>query len=409
MMDKTSILPQAEATDALGAYCRRLFSSFARSDQRRWGEVYLRGLLTTPGRKTLAAIAELASGSRAVQPLQQFLNQSPWDCAGVRATLGLMAAETMRPLAWAVDETVFPKNGQHSVGVARQFVPGIGRTINCQLGLTVSMIGDRAAVPVNWRLLLPKCWDHDEQLRGKAHLPEWASHRPRWQHVLDALDELIEEWHLPAAPVLVDCTADPDIEPLLSGLEARGLGYIVDVVAGTAVRQAAGRVSEGAQRSLTAAQCVQASMRKADRVTICWSEGPDRAPRHSQFVAVPVPGLGPVASGHAALRANGLRPRLAIAEWPVGRVQARRYWITNLAGRTTAQIVTLAKLRSRSGPMIGGLHAGLGLGDFEGRSFRGWHHHVTLVSAASHFQGATAAAAAARQAAYPRLALMPAA
>lgn len=409
MMENSSNTSSAQDGDELGEYCRRLLSSLARSDQRRWGEVYVRGLLTTPGRKTLAAIAERAVGRRAVQPLQQFLNQSPWDHSAVRGSLGRMAAETVRPLAWAVDETVFPKNGAHSVGVARQFVPGVGRTVNCQLGLTVSLVGENAAVPVNWRLQLPKCWDHDLALREKAHLPSRERHRPRWQHVLDALDELIEDWHLPAAPVLVDCTAEPDIEPLLSGLEARGLGYVVDVVAGTAVRQAAGPISDGASRSMTAAQCVQASMLKADRVTIYWAEGPDRAPRHSQFVTVPVPGLGVVPMGRTAFRTNGPRPRLAIAEWPVGRLHARRYWITNLAGRTTAQIVTLAKLRSRSGAALGALHTELGLGDFEGRSFRGWHHHVTLVAAASHFQRVAAGSALPLDRPSARLALVPAA
>jgi hypothetical protein len=159
------------------------------------------------------------------------------------------------------------------------------------------------------------------------------------------------------------------------------------------VRQAASPVSDGASRSVTAAQCVQASMHKADRVTICWAEGPDRAPRHSQFVTVPVPGLGAVPAGRTAIRANGARPRLVIAEWPVGRLHARRYWITNLAGRPTAQIVTLAKQRSRSSAVIGSLHAELGLGDFEGRSFRGWHHHVTLVAAAAHFRRVSAGSA----------------
>ena len=408
-MENLRIAPPAEDTDLLDDYCRQLFSCLSRSDQRRWGEVYLRGLLTTPGRKTLAAIAERVLGRRAVQPLQQFLNQSTWDHTAVRAGLGAMTAAAIRPRAWAVEEAVFPKNGAHSVGVARQFVPGMGRTVNCQLGIAVSLVGDDTAVPVNWRLLLPECWDHDEQLREKAHLPSGERHRPRWQHVLDALDELIEDWHLPAVPVLVDCTSEPDVEPLLSGLEARGLGYVVDVSPGTMVRQAAGPISDRASRSMTAAQCVQASMLKTERVTICWTEGPDRTPRQSQFVTVPVPGLGLVPMGRTAIRAHGPRPRLVVAEWQVGRMQARRYWITNLAGRATAQIVTLAKLRSRSSAMIGALYSEFGLGDFEGRSFRGWHHHVTLVASASSFQRIAVEPAMSDEHPPVRLALAPAA
>jgi SRSO17 transposase len=381
--------PLIGAKDALSDYCDLLFASLARSDQRRWAEIYIRGLLATPGRKSLASISERMLGRRAIQPLQQFVNQSNWDHTAVRASLGSLAAATIRPRAWAIDETAFPKNGANSVGVARQFAHAAGRTLNCQLALAVSLVGEDCDVPVNWRLLLPECWDDDETRRSKAHVPEHVRHLPRWRYALDLVDDLIERWHMPAAPVLIDATAESDIEPLLTGLESRGLGYIVDVARNTLVRRAAGPTIAGAPRSLTASQCVQAATYKGERVTVSWAEGADGTARQSQFLTVPVPGIGPHGALGSGNRAHAQRPRLVIAEWPAGWSRARGHWVTNLGARSTAHVVALAKHRARTQAALAALHTDFGLGDFEGRSFRGWHHHVTLVSAAAAFPSLT--------------------
>jgi hypothetical protein len=378
--------PFVGAQDALSDYCGVLFGSLSRSDQRRWAETYVRGLLATPGRKTLAAISEQVLGRRAIQPLQQFVNQSTWDHSAVRSRLSGLAAATMRPRAWAIDEVAFPKNGAHSVGVAKQFAHGAGRTLNCQLGLVLSLVGEDTDVPVNWRLMLPECWDADHDRRAKAHLPREVRHLPRWQHVLHMVDELFEDWHMPVAPVLIDGTAEPDIEPLMSALESRGLGYILAVAPGAAVRQAGTCPGAGSPQSMSAAQCVRGGMYREERVTVSWAEGADGGRRQSQFLAVPVPGLGAAGSGQG-LRPKGQRMRMVVAEWPAGSDRARDYWVTNLAIRSPAQVVLLAKLRSRTRATVGALHSDFGLGDFEGRSFRGWHHHVTLVSAAASFSG----------------------
>ncbi|HET9170541.1 MAG TPA: IS701 family transposase [Actinospica sp.] len=383
-MNTSRIEPLTSAGDALSTYCDLLFAPLARSDQRRWAEIYVRGLLTTPGRKSLASISERLLGRRVIQPLQQFVNQSTWEHAAVRAGLGALAAATIRPRAWAIDEAAFPKNGSHSVGVARQFAHAPGRTLNCQLALALSLVGEDCDVPVNWRLMLPECWDRDPARRAKAHVPEHEHHVPRWHHALDLVDELIEHWHLPAAPVLIDATAEADIEPLLTGLESRGLGYIVEVARNTLVRRAVGPTIAGAARSVSAAQCIQATMYKGERITVSWDEGAGARPRQSQFLTVPVPGTGAPGVGRDH-RGHIQRPRVVIAEWPAGWSRARSQWVTNLAARSTAHVVALAKQRARTHAAIDALHTDFGLGDFEGRSYRGWHHHVTLVSAAAAF------------------------
>jgi SRSO17 transposase len=384
--------PEKAVTDeAVGAFCRRLFTSFARADQRRWGEMYVRGLLSTPGRKTPARMSSETLDGRAVQPLQQFLNQSPWDHAEVRRALGEMVCSVVRPQAWVIDMTVFPKHGRHSVGVARQFVPSVGRTVNCQVAVAATLVAEDLAVPVDWRIQLPASWDENEELRIKAHVPHDERYREPWQHTLAVLDEIIEDWHLPPAPVLVDCRGESDVEPLLSGLESRGLGYVVEVGPTVAVRSMAGRYRAAGAPIMrpTAANCVQAAAQRCDRMTLTWAEGADGAPRQSQFLAVPVPAPVPqLPRRRPEVLAAAVRPRLIVAEWPVGRPMPRGYWITNIGigGRAPSRVVALAKLRSRSSRVLDRLHDDLGLGDFEGRSFRGWHHHVTLVSCAHGFR-----------------------
>jgi len=169
----------------LPEFCRDLFVSFARSDQRRWGEIYVRGLVSLPGRKTIRRISDHVVGWRADQCLQQFVNQSPWRWEPVRRELAVRLSAKLRPKAWVISDMVFPKNGTRSVGVAKQYCGQSGRMLNCQLGVAVMVAGEDGAAAVNWRLRLPATWD-DDALRRGCRLPEDQRHQPRWCHILDA-------------------------------------------------------------------------------------------------------------------------------------------------------------------------------------------------------------------------------
>ncbi|MFC8722467.1 IS701 family transposase [Kitasatospora sp. NPDC057198] len=376
--------------DGVSAYCHDLFHHFARSDQRRWGEVYLRGLRRAGGRRTPANISEEVLGRRLVQPIQQFVNQSPWESGDVRRRLAELVTAAAAPQAWVVDDVVFAKNGTSSVGVARQFVPAAGRIVNCQLALATSLVHPHGAQPVTWRLLLPPQWDADPELRARAHLPAEARHLPRWQHLLDSVDE-VTGWEVPTAPVLADWSGEPEVEPLLLGLEERGPGYLVEVGADTALpardRRArpvlpgvrpAPRTSAVVHRR--AAELADELAPQGDRAVLAWRRGPADRVRHSQFLVLPL------SDGHAPRpgRSAGApaAPRRLVVEWPFGRPRPRTYWVTNLPAHRLPDLVALAELRGRSADTVERLHRNYGLGDFEGRSYRGWHHHVTLVAAA---------------------------
>ncbi len=147
-------------------------------------------------------------------------------------------------------------------------------------------------------------------------VPREMRHRAPWQHALDVLDEIIEDWHLPRAPVLADCRNETEVEPLLSGLESRGLGYVVEVGPGVAVRGMARRPGGGPALRVTAAQCVQIAARRFDRTTLTWPDTADGGLRQAQFLAVPLPApLLPHQRPDDRERSPASRPRLIVAEW----------------------------------------------------------------------------------------------
>ncbi|MFJ8083601.1 IS701 family transposase [Streptomyces sp. NPDC096205] len=365
--------------DRISDYCQDLFAHFARSDQRRWGEVYLRGLLHVRGRKTPVNISEQVLGTRTVQPLQQFISQSTWEYTTVRRNLAERLGSQVEPQAWAFDEVVFPKHGAYSAGVARQFVPSLGKVVNCQLGLATSLVHRSCTLPVNWHLLLPRQWDNDERLRAKAHIPAEERHRPRWTYLLESVDQMLQDWDVPPAPVLADWRFEPDVSDLLCGLEHRGLGYLIQVGASTRlpVQPAPGRTVLTPVGDL-----VRDFMAHGEQTVLEWCESPGGRARPSRFQATRLPSAGVPRRG--APYGTRPLPRHLVVEWPFGRQGPRTYWVTDLPPERLPRTVELAELRSHASAGCDRLRD-YGLSHFEGRSFRGWHHHVTLASAARGF------------------------
>jgi SRSO17 transposase len=357
--------------DRLSIFCQQLLANLSRSDQRRWGEIYVRGLISVPGRKSIRRISDSVVGGRADQGLQQFVNQSPWKWESVRQALAEHLTSLYRPQAWVVDEVVFPKNGSNSVGVARQYAPAAGRVLNCQVGIGVFLLGDGGASPVNWRLLLPQEWDSDASRRAASHVPHAERHRTRWGHVLDALDEMISSWELAPAPVVVDARHDTNVEPLLRGLDERGLRFVVQVAAGTPTMFPS---ADGGGRTATAGE-VAAMLARGGGTTLNWHNGVDGPAAVSRFV---------VQSLARSAKQKLLRrwPRQLLAEWVPGDQRPNGLWLTNLNVARMPELINLARARGRAAQDVTRLQDDFGLGHFEGRSFRGWHHHVTLVSLA---------------------------
>jgi SRSO17 transposase len=385
----------------LAAFAEDIFASIPRKDQRRWGQTYLRGLLLDGKRKSIQPMADrLARGDPQAdaygleQALQQFVNQSPWDPVPVRQRLAERMTAAIAQAAWVVDDTAFPKFGRHSVGVAPQDCGALGKVANCQVGVSIHAVTDQASCPLDWRLFLPESWDQDAQRRGKAHVPQAERHRPKWQLALELLDELAG-WGL-VPPVLLADAAYGEVGEFRLGLEQRELAYVVQVP-GTISAYAedvtpevvpyAGRgrppVARYRRPRSSLRQLVLAVGPRA-ATTVTWREGADGDQLRSRFVALRVRPAG--VRLRRAVRGQELPVRWLLAEWPQGEPEPVKYWLANLPADTPlARLVGLAKLRWRVEHDYRELKDALGLDHFEGRSWQGWHHHVTLVSVAHAF------------------------
>src|SRR6266480_2917322 len=205
----TRIRPRLEAFAG-----QMLGPALRRAEQRVNGELYLRGLLTDGARKSMQPMAERLGVDH--QRLQQFITSSTWDYERVRGNVARWAVDAIGPDAYVIDDTGFPKDGTASPCVARQYSGTLGKTGNCQIGVSVQMVTDHASLAANWRLFCPASWD-DTMLtdaakaagvrtrRADAGIPGQVRHREKWRLALDMIDQMINNWGLPKLPVVADC------------------------------------------------------------------------------------------------------------------------------------------------------------------------------------------------------------
>ena len=155
----------------LEGFAAEVFESFPRTDQRARGECYLRGLMLDGRRKSIEPMAARLGGEVHYQALHHFVAASPWDWRPVRRRLTEVMTAALAPTAWVVDDTGFPKDGEHSVGVQRQYSGTLGKTANCQLGVSVNAVTEHASCPLDWRLVVPERWDEAAMAARRAGCP----------------------------------------------------------------------------------------------------------------------------------------------------------------------------------------------------------------------------------------------
>src|SRR3954465_5656255 len=198
-----------EVRPRLEAFAVEMLGSFARRDQRAKGELYVRGLMLDGKRKSMQPMAERLGVDH--QQLQQFVSTSTWDHVEVRRRLAVWAREFVDPRALVIDDTGFPKDGKDSPGVARMYCGALGKTGNCQIGVSVHAVTDWASAAIDWRLFLPESWDDEktaderaaaeiQRRRERSAIPHDVRHREKWRLALDMLDEVIGQWGLPRRP-----------------------------------------------------------------------------------------------------------------------------------------------------------------------------------------------------------------
>jgi len=391
-------------------FAGRMFGGFARRDQRVKGELYLRGLMLDGKRKSMQPMAARLGVDH--QQLQQFVSASTWDHVEVRQRLAGWAREFVDPDALVVDDTGFPKDGKDSPGVARMYCGALGKTGNCQIGVSVHAVTDWASAALDWRLFLPVSWDDhkaaDAQAaaeirvrRERSLIPDEVRHREKWRLALDLLDEITGQspagWGLPQRPVVADAGYGDATEFRL-GLTERGLSYVL-AVSPTATAHPAQAVPVTAawvgndrppgprypDKPVDLKTLVTAAGRSAGRFVV-WrrgsreSAGNPTARMRSRFLALRVR----PANRNIPRAADGSLPECwLLAEWPPGAPEPTDYWLSTLpADIALRDLVRLAKIRWRIEHDYRELKDGLGLDHFEGRSWLGWHRHVTLAAVA---------------------------
>ncbi len=383
-----------------------LHGAVRRSDQRTKGQLYVRGLLTDGARKSMQPMAARLGVDH--QALQQFISSSTWDYEAVRRHVARWAVQVVDPEAYVVDDTGFPKDGVASPCVARQYSGTLGKVGNCQIGVSVQMVTDTASLAANWRLFCPASWDDTtiedttkaaavRARRAEAGVPEQVRHREKWRLALDMIDQMLGDWGLPKLPVVAD-SGYGDATAFRLGLAKRGLSYIVEVDGSTSAHphDATPRLPTDGSRGRAAYPDKPSNLRALAMAaghralrTITWRTGTKTTPGNptaamrSRFLALRV---RPANRDIPRTVAGTVPEQWLIVEWPPGANEPTKYWLSNMDPSTPLKtLVRLAKIRWRVEHDYRELKTGLGIDHFEGRSFVGWHRHVTLAVLAQAF------------------------
>jgi len=376
--------------DRLSSFLKPVLARMGREERRKWGAFWVQGLLMQGGRKTAAGIASRNGGD--AQALQQFVNQSPWDWAPVRAVLAENCVVRMSPkCAWVVDDTGFPKKGDKSVGVMKQYSGTLGKIGNCQIGVSLNYATDEGCIPLDFELYLPEEWAQDRQRREISSVPAWVEFKEKWRLSIDMIEGALA-LKIPRGVVIADAGYG-NVGDFRSELRRLGLSYVVGVSPGTGVylteqsMPEAARGATGRPRTrhhglpkplslLEVATQLEANCWKR----VVWRQG-TKGEMRGRFTAV----RAQPSHGHNQKHVTDVMGWLLI-EWPEGEPEPTKYWLSNLGLDTEIRdLVYWAKIRWWVEQNYEQLKQEVGLSHFEGRTWKGWHHHVTLCMMAFDF------------------------
>ncbi|MFI8519242.1 IS701 family transposase [Streptomyces sp. NPDC085481] len=363
-------------------FLEEIFRPLHRAEQRRWARAYLRGLLHVSGRKTPRSMALTERlPPAAAHSLHQFINTSPWDWEPVRRRLAQRVAATAAPYAWTATDLIIPKRGEHSVGVHRRLDTTTGRTVNCQRAVGLFLVTDAHCFPVDWSLVLDGSWGWDVARRQRARIPEEETVQPAGAHVLAFAAEVAAQPRLPRLPWVLDLTRCEASTGVLAGLARHRAEILCEVDPGQVV------LTGHRTPAVTTAGALM-DERGARQPYVMARQSPDgrfRGSRTGGRALSLYAYSGTVRLPLRAVGADGAARGYRLLELldPDG-LQPARYWITNLADRR----VDLALMRSRGTvrSTVTALQDRFGVLDFEGRSYPGWHHHMTMASVAYAYQ-----------------------
>lgn len=384
------------------AYISRLESVIGHADRSKPLRDYCTGLLLPCERKSVEPLAAVTAPDRTAaqhQSLLHFVSTGGWSDEAVLTQvreLVLPQIERHGPIeAWIIDDTGFPKKGVHSVGVARQYCGQLGKQDNCQVAVSLSLASVHASLPVAYRLYLPQAWASDDARRKKVGVPTEIGFQTKPEIALDQLRAACAAG-LPRGVVLMDAGYGANRQ-LRVDVTALGLAYIAGIMPDAVVwppglaplppptrtgrrGRPAKRLRRDADHRPVAVKDLAFGLAASAWQTITWREGTNGS-LSSRFARVRVR----IATRDFELTQPWPEEWLLI-EWPEGATEPERYWLSTLPQDIDfTRLVHLSRLRWRIERDYQELKQEVGLGHFEGRGWRGFHHHATLCIAAYGF------------------------
>jgi SRSO17 transposase len=375
----------------LKEFVEKLTTGLGRSERREALQLYVTGLLLDGERKSIQPMAaRLVDHDDEVEAMRQRLQQAvvvaDWDDDVIRSRLAKMVeAEMPGVSAFVFDDTGFPKKGDHSVAVARQYSGTLGRTDNCQVATSLHLAGEKGSACIGMQLYVPDDWVSDPKRLRLAKVPEAITFKRKWEIALDLLDRALS-WGVRRHVALAD-SGYGDSVGFRDGLRERGLHYLVGVAGAHSVWPPGAKPKriKGIRGQLLK-RFVDA---KHEPVPI--SELAEALPVSSfrRISARPSSRFAFVRVRPAEMHARGRPPddeHWLICEWVDGELKPNKFMLCSLPPTTTIkELIRLLKLRWRVERDYQELKGEIGLDHFEGRTWPGFHHHATLCAAAHAF------------------------
>jgi SRSO17 transposase len=385
----------------LAAYLQGLGNAAGHADRIEPLQSYCKGLLLPGDRKSvepMAARLDPIHTERMHQSLHHLVAHAPWKDEELLAQVQDAVLPAMhRPdgiVAWIVDDTGLPKKGRHSVGVARQYCGQIGKQENCQVAVSLSVSTWNASLPIAYRLYLPQEWSKDSERRKTTGIPEEIQFQTKPQIALDQIRQAVAA-EVAQGVVLADAGYGVD-SGFRAGITELGLPYVVGVQSSMTVWEPGaeplpakpwkgqGRppklLRRDSQHQPLSVKALALSLPSSAWKNVQWRQGTERS-LQSRFAAVRVR-----PAGRDYEKAEPNAEEWMLIEWPRTEAEPTKYWISTLPPRTTLKpLVKMAKHRWIIERDYQELKQELGLGHYEGRGWRGFHHHATLCIAAYGF------------------------
>jgi SRSO17 transposase len=383
------------------AYLDEISAVLGHASRAAAARAYCTGLLLPGVRKSVEPMAARIEPGRVQarhQSLHHVVAKAEWDDAAVLTAVRrqvLPGLERHGPVRyWIIDDTGFPKQGAHSVGVTRQYGGQLGKQDNCQVAVSLSVANDHASLPIAYRLYLPETWAGDLERRTKAGVPEEIGFETKPEIALGQIRTAQAEG-VPPGVVLGD--AGYGVETAFRAAIAElGLAYVLGVQSSASLWPPGeaplpvppyggrGRPPTRVQRApghepVSAKKLAERLPARAWR-SITWREG-SRTALTSRFAALRI------RPAHRDQKRSEPWPeQWLLVEWPKGAAEPATYWLSNLSPRTALRdLVHIAKARWLIERDYQELKQEIGLGHYEGRGWRGFHHHASLCIAAYGF------------------------